>query len=798
MRVVTVIAGLLLAAVLSTQALAQGDPYLGVRHEINAEPPGLLISVAPGTPADLAGLRSGDVITALAGTPFSGEPGTYVDQLREALTGLGVGDVIQVSVFRELPELSLSVDGTPVEADDPLTMFESMVDVTDPGSLVELSGYRNQQLLEIPVALGARPGTDGPPFAANTELGCDLPDTHPGVRTLLEDLSANAGIEADNLDLIARLSNRAGPDDGYKLSRMVYLLRDGLKAEAVTLAITDRISQAAKLGPDGYIQAQACAADLIDLPDLYTAAPMLRSGISAEDHLDIMELVLTTADLYVQAAFANFTPAEIAFIESQRFALTEIFSKEHYIDSDDDDQARARENIRLVELAKRIDYEQLLMAQLTLAQLTSAEFLTGLRDDLRLEFDGQLDKAVVSERETAVGRIVVSGTGSTWQRGEPPVLLIDLGGDDFYTTTAGSGTAAANRLGIILELGGKDAYESTTLFSQGTGSLGCGLLVDLDGDDQYVGTQWAQGCGFFGCGALVDLAGNDVYRGEEFCQAAAIFGTGILLDLCGDDRMEGQMKCQAFGGSRAAALLIDAAGDDYRYCKGKYQTGYGDPGIFDAWGQGCAMGFRGISSGGIAGVIDLAGSDYCEAGNFSQGGGYYFGYGFHHDRGWEADEYIGSRYNQGFCAHQAVGVFLEDGGDDQYLTRQAVAQGLAWDECCTMFIDYAGDDTYRGGTGFSQGASAHNALCVMWDRGGRDSYHYAPGQARAGGNDYHGGTSLSLFIDEGGDLDFYDAARSGNNMVTGWPEHGFFADLDGPLALALADEHWLELYRKTD
>ena len=156
--------------------------------------------------------------------------------------------------------------------------------------------------------------------------------------------------------------------------------------------------------------------------------------------------------------------------------------------------------------------------------------------------------------------------------------------------------------------------------------------------------------------------------------------------------------------------------------------------------------------------------------------------------------YIGSRYNQGFCAHQAVGVFLEDGGDDHYTTRQAVAQGLAWDECCTMFIDYGGDDTYEGGTGFSQGASAHNALCVMWDRGGRDSYIYDAGQGRAGGNDYHGGTSLSLFLDEGGAADFYSSERSGNDRITGWPEHGFFVDLPGTLDSALKGGAWRVLW----
>ena len=794
MRACVLVPVVLMVLLLISPASAKGDPYIGISHTVNEDPAGLLIQVVPGAPADLSGLRSGDVITALNGVPFSGETATYVDQLRDALSGIAVGDVINVTIYRQSAELSLTEEGQALDAENPIVRFAELLETAEIGNMLVLRGSRYSTILEIPVTLGARPGTDGDPFPANSEMLCDVEDLHPGVRSLLDALSGNSGIMESNTDLYRRLDERASPDDGFKLSRVVYLLRDGLKGEAVTRAITDRIYQATEQGGVGYPGIQVVCADLLDIPGLYASAPILRTGHTADQHFDVLGLVLETADIYAREAFADFTPGELEFISSQRAELTEIFRREHYVDSDDSDTQRVKNNLELIRMAQRIDYEKLMMAQLTLAQLADKVYLEGLRADLIAEFAGRLEEDVLIERETSLGRMVICGTGHTWHQGEPPVLLIDLGGDDFYTTTAGSGTGVGQHVGVLLELGGDDAYESTQLFSQGSGSLGCGLLVDLTGHDQYVGVQWAQGCGFFGTGALLDLAGDDVYRGEEFCQAAAIFGSGILFDESGDDRYEGQMKCQAFGGSAATGLLIDVAGDDVRYCKGKYQTGYGDPGIFDAWGQGCAMGFRGISAGGIAGVIDLGGEDYNEAGNFSQGGGYYFGYGFFHDRGWEDDYYLGSRYNQGFCAHQAVGVFLEDGGDDEYETRQAVAQGLAWDECCTMFVDYSGDDVYRGGTGFSQGASAHNAVCVMWDRDGRDSYYYAPGQARAGGNDYHGGTSLSLFIDEGGAVDYYTCDRSGNDLLTGWPEHGFFADLQGTLDEALVDNGWLSLW----
>jgi len=103
----------------------------------------------------------------------------------------------------------------------------------------------------------------------------------------------------------------------------------------------------------------------------------------------------------------------------------------------------------------------------------------------------------------------------------------------------------------------------------------------------------------------------------------------------------------------------------------------------------------------------------------------------------------------------------------------------------TLFIDAGGDDVYDGGGGFSQGASAHNSFSFFLDRGGRDTYRYAPGQARAGGNDYHGGTSFSLFVDEGGARDRYTAPDARNTAIRYAPEHGFALDLAGTLAEAL-------------
>lgn len=772
-------------------AIAAGHVYMGVQMTPVAEPPGIQVEVVRDSPAERGGLRSGDIITAIEGTALAGDPAGFLAVMEAALQGKQVGDLLKLTVYRAGPQTVLTIDGEPYITEDPLGELAALALNAAPGQRISLEVVNESATLELAITLGARPEAGTGIVAPNEELFPGAQDQHPEVRELMDTLIGVAGIRAECDDLWQRLDARATPDDGYRLKLVSFLLRDGLKTENMTRYFSVQLRSSIEQGVNGCGGVLETVRELLDLPVLKSAQMPLGTGLSAEEHLDQIYGVLEAAAAHVQAAFAGFSDEEKAFLESQREELTEVFCWMTYI-HEDDNRARMRGNLKLVELAKRIDYQELMLAQKELARLADADYLKMLRLDLAREFAFHLNDSDLLVRDTPLGKLIVSGTGHTWRQQDFAALVIDLGGDDFYTTNAGAGVSLAHPVGVLIEFGGNDAYESTLRYSQGSGSMGVGMLLDLRGDDEYVGLQWCQGTGFMGGGILLDLSGNDVYRGEELMQGAGIFGWGVQLDYDGDDYTEAQSKSQGFGGARAVGLHIDYMGDDYSYAKGKYPTNYGDPGIFDAWSQGCAQGFRGYASGGIAAMLDVHGNDYYEAGNFSQGGGYYFGLGWLHDAEGD-DHYVGSRYNQGFCAHQAVGCFLEDWGEDWYQTRQGVAQGLAWDECVTMFVEGGGDDRYEGGTGFSQGASAHNSLCVFRDRGGEDAYDYPPGQARAGGNDYHGGTSLSLFIDEGGENDAYNWEQSANSIIKWWPEYGIFCDLPGGVWEALRDNAWTAL-----
>ena len=212
---------------------------------------------------------------------------------------------------------------------------------------------------------------------------------------------------------------------------------------------------------------------------------------------------------------------------------------------------------------------------------------------------------------------------------------------------------------------------------------------------------------------------------------------------------------QGFAGPGAFGLLLNRGGDDRYEATGSEAAGYDDPGTYRAMSQGAAIGFRNYASGGIALLVDHHGRDVYEAGNFSQGGGYYYGWGSLVDLGETRDLYEGSRYAQGFAAHSALGSFWDDGGDDIYRSFVGASQGAAWDLSVTVFMEDWGNDRYEVGPLFSLGAAAHNGVSVFVDGGGEDRYGVTPG--RVGPNDYHGGQSVSIFLDLGGERDRYPA-----------------------------------------
>jgi hypothetical protein len=580
-------------------------------------------------------------------------------------------------------------------------------------------------------------------------------------------------------DLRQRLARLSDSRDRFRVSRVGEIQHDPFQLRTVATRSLDQTAQLiARRAPAGILHQ---AAEWLDAP--ITAAPPLKTGLSLERHLDQLVDVLVQAQNKRREAFAALSEQDQRYLESNCDALFFVFSR--LIDlQGDPDKERLQRNIRVLELASRVDFVKLYEGAGLLWRIGEDSYLDDLEAAVRRAWEtaGKPD-GIFIDRNSPAGRILVGGNGSTWYR-EDAAILLDLGGNDFYTNNAGSPRGDRLPAAVLVDFAGNDAYEATFDWAQSAARMGYAMLVDRKGNDSYIGRDWSQGAAVLGAALMLDETGNDVYRADQFSEGVAAWGIGVHLDYEGDDIYAAHLLSQGVGMPGGAGWLLNGNGNDSYYSKGTRPTGYGDAGIFDSWSQGSAIGFRGLQSGGVAVLYDGGGKDRYEAGNFSQGGGYYFGIGMLRDAGKEDDIYIGSRYNQGFAAHQAIGYFEEMGGNDFYTTRQAVAQGISWDETITLFIDQSGDDTYEGGAYYSQGASAHNGFCVFLDLGGRNRFAFSMPQAAAGPNDYHGGASLSLFVAADDKGNVYNSGRKPSSVEMNG-EYGLFVDLKGSISHGL-------------
>ena len=190
--------------------------------------------------------------------------------------------------------------------------------------------------------------------------------------------------------------------------------------------------------------------------------------------------------------------------------------------------------------------------------------------------------------------------------------------------------------------------------------------------------------------------------------------------------------------------------------------------------MGC--GFRGFSSGGIGLLLDSAGNDSYQAGNFSQGCGYFFAMGLLVDQQGN-DIYLGSRYAQGASAHQAVGILLDHMGDALYQSKIAASQGAAWDAAIGILEARHGDARYVA-QHLSQGAAAMNGFGMLFDHQGKDHYQAQAGQGLGSSTSYWGGRgalNLGILIDAAGD-DAYSRPDRKNAQTTQFPGIGLFLD----------------------
>ena len=481
------------------------------------------------------------------------------------------------------------------------------------------------------------------------------------------------------------------------------------------------------------------------------------SSCSITALLDDLEKFITDSHHLSHSAFTAVNAQQHDFFIKHYKQLADTIIQVKSI-MNEPDAAAVKIISQLFEIAGKVNYAKLSAAASHWFRLADQDRLQQLTTCLS---ENPPEKIMV--RDTPYGRIILGTAKSDIYSIHPEqkdiALIIDPGGDDVYIHSIDR-LALPNSLQhalqkkdlfntAIIDLSGNDQYDASDHQGFAFAALGISLLIDLSGNDNYKAGQWAQGSAFAGIAALYDVSGNDRYTADSFSQAIAVFGAGILVDRQGHDNYTIRHHGQALGLPYGHGILLDQDGDDhYKMEPGlpsSYQQAHSTLQTSESWGQGSGKGFRHILPGGLGILIDSQGNNNFSAFEFAQGGAYYYGMGLLYSLGDGDDDYNGSRYNAGYSAHQAIGGFIEEGGNDHYQTQGPAFCGTAWDQSISLFHDQSGDDVYTT-RDFSLAATAHNSIASFWDISGQDNFTEAIKPAFVSSNDYHGGHSLSYFF----------------------------------------------------
>ena len=551
-------------------------------------------------------------------------------------------------------------------------------------------------------------------------------------------------------------------------------------------------SKTVTVTPEGVLREFVSAAATVFSLKLDLKDPIVLSPFEGEEPLPMASLMdrmaaeIVAADFMVKEAFSGISPEE-------KSRLLKLFPRA----MDDfltNDNLSDRDISLIIASAEKVHMTYLLRGLLVFSTLFSDDFLTMIRlvgsDAPSIPLDQKkypgLKGRFLAIRETPAGLMLIGDKGPNVY-GMDASLIIDLGGDDLYINNAGAPAyeihnRAISRIryptAMVIDFEGNDRYINAGFAAVASGFFGLGLILDMAGNDFYAGGQLSLGASFFGMGCLMDMAGNDTYVCSEGGQGCAFFGAAYLFDGKGDDLYQGAKFVQGFGGPMGLGQLQDLTGKDHYRAGWKHGSSYGTKGIYEACSQGVGWGFRKHAAGGIGILLDSGGDDIYEAGNFSQGTGYFLGLGVLRDNAGH-DVYRGSRYCQGAAAHQAAGALLDFNGNDVYSGKIAANQGAAWDLSVACLVDYTGNDCYTAGD-LSLGAGAQNAVGLFFDGAGNDRYE-SPARSLgfSGGLSYGGGRNagnMGIFLDMGSGRDFFAVKSRKNDTFCVKGNLGIFLD----------------------
>ena len=447
------------------------------------------------------------------------------------------------------------------------------------------------------------------------------------------------------------------------------------------------------------------------------------------------------------------------------------FQKDSLSTITEDWERRAYSDLR--PLMGLVDFRYLMCGALDLMNALEKTRETFLKKKVKERFHLSLD--------TPLGRVVLNGDGedNKYSYQGNYLLILDFGGNDLYQG-GGANLSFNEPVSMLLDFQGNDTYiQSSSSFKPafGAGIFGYGLLLDFDGDDQYLCPQFTEGAGYFGVGWLVDFSGDDAYESIRYAQGFAHGGLGLLYDRVGNDAYYSYNSSQGCGETRGCGMLVDEQGDDEYIAEDdniRFPSAQSRSHNRSS-AQGAGMGERSDEMdghslpGGVGILLDRSGDDEYTAGVFAQGMGYWNGVGLFMDSGGN-DQYQGAWYVQGAGIHGGIGALCDRDGNDPYTVSLHASLGLGHDNAIGIFIDEKGYDLYNAPR-LSLGTGNANSLGFFFELGGDDRYRCPSAEAMGRGQFSKWGTlredrlNVGLFIDAGG-KDEYVSPHGGNDR--GW------------------------------
>lgn len=383
--------------------------------------------------------------------------------------------------------------------------------------------------------------------------------------------------------------------------------------------------------------------------------------------------------------------------------------------------------------------------------------------------------------ESPLGLIALGGEGDDVYSGDF-FCIVDIGGNDVYRAAPRTkGTAAEKSTTLIIDFDGDDTYIGED-FAFGGSLFGSSVLIDFSGDDSYKARNFSLGAGYFGVGVLHDQEGKDQYSGGTAVEGAGIFGIGLLVDGDGNDTYRAHLAAQGFGYTRGFGMIADHRGNDQYLSSSPYQDYLRYDDHYESFCQGASLGYRPVASGGYGLIAEGGGSDLYFSDIFGQGTAYWYGLGGIVDLAGN-DNYTSYQYAQGSGVHLAFGVLADYDGNDNYVSH-GVSQGCGHDIAFGGLYDLKGEDNYVVES-LSLGGGNANAISLFIDAGGEDGY-IARHRNTLGYSDLRRDYGMiGIFLDLDGE-DFYGTSRGGNDSL--WLGSTYGAGLDAALKPAAIKE----------